>query len=140
MSGRAACLLALCVAAAVLPGCGPPTATVSGEVTVDGQPLDNGVISYAPAEGAGDAVTAVVEKGKYHVRTTPGNKWVQISAPVVVGQRKEYNGADAPLVDITEERLPERYNAKTELKFEAKAGANVKDWSVEGNQRQPKGK
>ena len=137
MRERATILLALVLTAA-LSGCGAPTATVSGEVTVDGQPVDNGVISYGPAEGTGAVVTAVIQKGNYRVQTTPGNKWVQISAPVVVGQRKEYNGPNAPLVDITEERLPERYNAKTELKLEVKAGDNVKNWSVEGKPLQPK--
>jgi hypothetical protein len=140
MSRRAAFFLALVMATAVLPGCGAPTATVSGEVTVDGQPLDKGVISYVPAEGAGAAATAEVAKGKYHLQTTPGAKWVQVSAPVVVGQRKEYNSPNAPLVDVSGERLPERYNAKTELKFELKPGANVKDWSVEGKQPAPKAK
>jgi hypothetical protein len=138
MSGRATCFLALVAAAAVLPGCGPPTSTVSGEVTIDGQPLDKGVISYSPAEGAGAAATADVEKGKYRLQTTPGAKWVQISAPIVVGQHKAYNSPDAPLVDVNGERLPERYNAKTELKFELKPGANVRDWSVESKQPPPK--
>ena len=140
MSGRAICFLALVMAAAVLPGCGASTATVSGEVTIDGQPLDNGVIAYAPADGPGASATAVVEKGKYRLQTTPGAKWVQISAPIVVGQRKEYNSPNAPSVDISEERLPERYNAKTELKFELKPGANVKDWTVESKQPAPKSK
>jgi hypothetical protein len=138
MNGRATLVLALITAAAVLPGCGPSTATVSGDVTIDGKPLDNGVISYTPADGAGVPVTGDVVNGKYRLQTTPGAKWVQISAPVVVGQRKEYNGPNAPLVDIREERLPERYNAKTELKTELKAGGNVKDWSVEGKQPPPK--
>ena len=140
MGRRALGVLVLGMAAVVLPGCGAPTATVSGEVAVDGQPLDNGVISYAPADGQGAVATAVVQNGKYSLRTTPGKKWVQISAPVVVGKRKEYNGPDAPLVEIRGERLPERYNAKTELTFEAKAGDNTKDWSVESKQHQPDGR
>lgn len=112
-------------------GCGPGVATVSGEVTVGGRPLEKGVISFVAAEGRAAPATANIENGKYSVTTVPGNKRVQISAPVVVGKRPEHIGKDAPLVEITEESLPERYNSQTDLTFEVKAGANTKDWAVE---------
>jgi hypothetical protein len=115
---------------ALLAGCGPTTATVRGEVTVDGQPLEKGVISYVPADSNGVPVTAEVRNGKYELTTAPGKKVVQISAPVVVGKRKEHNGPGAALVEITEESLPPRYNSSTELTFEVRPGSNTKDWSV----------
>ena len=127
-------LAALCAAAA-LSGCGAPTATVEGTVTVDGRPMPSGVVSYAPADGQGPPVTATVENGKYHLRTVPGKASVRISEPVVTGQRPQYNGPNAPMMDITEERLPERYNAKTELSVDLKGGDNTKDWSVESKPR-----
>ena len=107
---------------------------------MDGQPLDSGVISFSPAEGDGASATADIKDGKYSVQTTPGAKWVQISAPVVVGQRKLSTAPNAPVTDIREERLPERYNAKTELKCDLKGGGNVKDWSVESKKHMTGGK
>jgi hypothetical protein len=114
-----------------LAGCGPSLGTVSGKVLIDGEPLDGGVISFVPADSAGVPVTVNVVQGKYELQVVAGKKSVQISAPVVVGKRKEYNGPDAPLVDITEERLPPRYHSKTELTFEVPPGRSTKDWSVE---------
>jgi hypothetical protein len=124
-------------AASLFLGCGAPTATVSGQVAVDGQPLEKGTISYAPADGRGAPVTVPIENGKYQARTTPGNKFVQISAPKVMGKRKEHNGPDAPLVEITAESLPPRYNSKTELSLDVHAGSNTKDWSVTSQLTKP---
>ena len=45
-------LAAVVVTAAVLgllPGCGSSTATVSGEVTYDGQPVGDGYVTFTPA-------------------------------------------------------------------------------------------
>ena len=112
-------------------GCGPALGTIAGNVTLDGQPLDKGVISYVPADSLGSPATANIVNGKYEIQAIAGNKFVQISAPFVIGTRKEYEGADAPLVEITEERLAAKYNSQTELTFEVKPGANAKDWAVE---------
>jgi hypothetical protein len=105
--------------------------TVAGTITVDGKPLEHGIISYVPADGAGEPITVEVRDGKYELQIVTGDKQVQISAPVVIGKRKESDAPDAPLVDITEESLPDKYHVKTELTFEVQAGANTKDWSVE---------
>jgi hypothetical protein len=117
-------------------GCGAG-ATISGEVTVDGKPLDKGFISYTSADGNGTPVTAAIRDGRYEVRTVAGRKVVLISAPVVVGQRKEHNGPGAALIDITEERLPPSCNSKSELTFEATSGSNTKNWAVESQKRKP---
>lgn len=60
-----------------------------------------------------------------------GPKRVQISAPVVVGRRKEHVGANAPMVEIRAESLPERYHSKSELTLEVSGGSNTKDWTLE---------
>ncbi len=121
--------------AALLLGCGPALGTVSGTVTVDGQPLSKGVISFAPADGKGAPITVEIKGGSYTAQAVAGRKNVQISAPIVTGQRKEYNAADAPLVDITEESLPPKFNSESELTFELNRGNQTKDWSVQSVRR-----
>ena len=79
-------------------GCSSGSATVSGEVTVDGKLLEKGIITYVPADNHGDPLTANIENGRYQLQTVAGNKTVQISAPVVADKRKAFNGADAPWV------------------------------------------
>ena len=125
-------LLGLC-AAGLLAGCssGPASATVSGEVKVNGTPVEKGVISFSPAEGTGKLVTGEIKNGRYEVQTTAGKKVVQISAPVVTGKRKDSDAPNAQWVEITEESLPDKYNSKSELTFDVQAGGNTKDWALD---------
>ncbi len=116
--------------AGLLAGCGSGLATVTGEVKVDDKAVEKGVISYVPADGPGAPATANIENGRYEIRTTPGNKKVQISVPVVTSKRPGSSAPGAPMIEITAESLPERYHSKTELSFEVKPGTNTKDWSL----------
>jgi hypothetical protein len=120
-------IVCLCLGISSLPGCNTSTATVTGEVTVNGSPLGKGVISFVPADGKGGPVTVNIEKGKYELKVAPGAKLIQVSAPRVTGKRPESNAPNAPLVEITEETVPERYNSKTELTFEVQPGSNTKN-------------
>ena len=104
--------------------------TVSGNVEIDGHPLDKGVISFVPAEGKGESITGDVLNGQYSLTMVSGKKVVQLSAPIVVGMQKEYNGPDAPLTEITAERLGPKYNSESELTFDVPAGQSSKDWDV----------
>jgi hypothetical protein len=132
MNWRWAVVIAGCGAAGALAGCGsgPATATVSGAVRVDGAPVETGTVSYAPLDGTGAPATAEIKGGRYEVRTTAGNKRVQISVPVVTSKRKAHVGADAPWVEITSESLPDKYHSKSELTCDVKPGSNTKDWDL----------
>lgn len=122
-------------AAVLLAGCGgpkwPAAATVSGEVKLNGVPVKKGVISYVPADGTGAPATAEINGGRYEITTTAGAKKVQISVPVVTDRRPESAAPGAPMMEFTAESVPEKYNAKTELEFDAKAGGNSKDWDLD---------
>lgn len=133
MSVRAIGLVLGLGAAVLFAGCGggPASATVTGEVKVDGVALENGVISFTAADGTGQSTTTDVTNGRYEIRTTAGKKIVQISAPVVIEKKKESNAPDAQWVEITTERLPDRFNSKTELTFEVQPGGNSKDWHLD---------
>ncbi len=129
---QSACLARWGIGLLLVAGCGQPTVgTVSGTVTMDGKPLDQGIISFVSADVRGAPVTVNVTAGKYQLETTIGNKQVQISAPQVVGTRKEYNGPNAPLVEITAERLGPEYNSRTTLTYTVMPGTNTKDWDVQ---------
>ena len=120
--------LTLLLFSPLLVGCGPATSTISGTVSVDGKPLEKGTLACVSADGKSETVSVVA--GAYQVKTTPGKKVFQISAPVVVGTRKEHNGPGAADVEITNESLAARYNSQSELNFEAKSGSNTKNWDL----------
>ena len=114
----------------VAPGCGPAPATVRGEVTVDGVPVDLGNITYSPADANGVPGTVDIKDGKYEMKTVIGKKFVAISALKVIDKKKDSDSEHFIWVDITEERLPPRYNTETELRHELVPGDNVKDWHL----------
>ena len=82
-----------------------------------------------PADNLGEPITATIKNGKYEVATTAGKKIVQITAPKVT--RNFQVNPNAPVIPVTEESLPDRYHAQSELQFEAQPGANTKDWTLE---------
>ena len=59
-------------------GCGGSTA-VSGSVSYEGQPVENGSITFIPADGRGPSSGGTITAGRYQVRdVTSGEKIVQI--------------------------------------------------------------
>src|SRR5262245_59045431 len=74
-------LLAAALALPGLSGCGARTATVSGEVTYDGQPVGDGSITLTPEDGKGPVVGGPIKDGKYTLtKVPPGPKVVKIEA------------------------------------------------------------
>ncbi len=59
-------------------GCGGST-SVSGTVTYDGQPVQDGAITFLPGDGQGPGVGGPISDGVYRIgEITPGEKVVQI--------------------------------------------------------------
>jgi hypothetical protein len=50
--------------------------------------------------------------------------------PKVVGTKKIYDTPDSPVMPITVEALPARYNEETELKIDVKPGTNTQDFHL----------
>lgn len=113
-------------------GCGgrvPAGHPVSGSVNLDGVPVERGLVRLS-ATGKGPPVGGEIKGGRYEVVAPAGEFRVEITAPRVVGRRKAYDTPDSPEVDVTEEAVPERYNAKTELRLDVKPGPNTKDFDL----------
>src|SRR5262249_26074939 len=103
---------------------------VSGRVTIDGQPMPNGSITFIPADGKGKPSAGEVKDGLYSVKVPPGTAKVAISRPVVVGKKQEYDKPDSPEQPLVKEGLPARYNVTTELTAEVKPGKNAIDFAL----------
>jgi hypothetical protein len=114
-------------------GCSADTkhGTLSGTVTLDGQPLKSGTIRFDSTDGHAHAADASITEGKYSAKIEPGDKRVSITSPKVVGKKKMYDTPDSPTVDVTEELLPKRYNSQTELTLKVEAGPQSKDFALQ---------
>jgi hypothetical protein len=74
-------LLVLAVCAVLPSGCGSSTASVSGEVTYDGERIEKGYITFTPTDGKGQDVGAPIRDGRYAIaEMPPGPKTVKVTA------------------------------------------------------------
>lgn len=84
----AVALLCACVAFAFV-GCGqkgPKKVSISGTITVDGEPVDKGSVRFKPADGQGPTDGAQIVDGKFEAEVTTGEKILVVDGSKVVGQ------------------------------------------------------
>ena len=128
---RRSIALAGVLSALLLAGCGDKSLVeVSGKVSIDGQPVNDGAISLYPVDGATRTSGGKIQDGRYSFQAPLGEMKVSISVPKVVGSKKVYDTPDSPVMPITEEALPKKYNDQTELRLTIQPGANTKDWDL----------
>ncbi len=135
---RILCIVGLCFA---LNGCGrrgdysgPQRYPVSGNVTVDGQPLDWGSISFIPAGADGQRVSGgPIADGAYAVPeemgANAGQYRVEIRWAKKTG-RKLRDPDSGELRDERKEGLPARYHQQSELTAEVSATKTTFDFDV----------
>jgi hypothetical protein len=126
-------LIGSCV---VLPmwGCNskPAQSTVKGAVTLDGQPLENGLIDFVSIDASVPTAQSTISAGKYEVLVPPGEKRIEIRAPKVTGKKKMYDTPDSPTVDVVTELLPKRYNVDSTLTMTVSEGEQEKSFELTG--------
>ena len=125
--------LALLLAVAGCGSGGPPRLRVVGVVTLDGQPLADGAISFMPT-GKGVAAGATIAGGRYVVEgargPTPGEYRVEIRASAPSGKQLKDSFGQASIAEM-ESIIPTRYNDKTTLRAEITAAfPNQFDYSL----------
>ncbi len=114
-------------------GKGEQFQSVSGSVTVDGQPLKKGIITFY-AIGEGSTSGGEVIDGSYALPAdrgpSPGKYRVEITGSRPTG-KTEFDIDLKKKVDIEEQFLPPKYHVKSELTAEVVAtGENKFDFSL----------
>lgn len=130
---------ALGLALLVAPGCGPGSGgrlPVQGAVTLDGEPVDEGVIVFLPAGGADAANRAggPIKAGRYAIPARqgllPGKYRVEIRWNQKTGRQISVPG-DAPnMMDETRQVVPARYNTRSELTADVMSGSTAFDFAL----------
>jgi hypothetical protein len=133
------CFLSL---AAALAGCskaydGEQRFPISGRVTVDGQPVDLGVIAFIPqavGEGKGRVAGAPIRDGVYSVPEEKGPTAaaykVQIHWNKRTGRRIPNPMDPENLMDELTEGLPAKYHTSTELTAQVSADQTTFDFDL----------
>ena len=115
--------------ALLLAGCnpGPPQGTVTGNVTLDGQPVEGGIIRFVPADGNSQPADSPITGGAYSVTMQTGEKKVEIYWAPSSGKAADTASQGAePIV----QRIPAKYNAQTTLTYEIVKGKQTKDFAL----------
>ena len=118
--------LAIIAVAAICPGCSHWQSPVVGEVTFNGNPVEDGTISFESADGTGPTTGGQIVAGKYELigaaAPIPGKKIVRINAIRKTGRKIRDNfSAAGALTDQLERYIPDIYNTRSTLSCEVTA-------------------
>jgi hypothetical protein len=127
---------------AALSGCGGEASreSVSGNVTWQGRPLDQGDITFTPAAGDGLPVGGVVAGGLYDLPNPPGLDPGDYLVRVQSRGQRAAHATGVPDFGIADpasaEKIPRRYNDETTLKARVTAGgSNRFDFDLNGTRK-----
>lgn len=107
-------------------GCGETTVGVRGRVTLDQKPVEQGAISFEPADGKGSTSGAEIVDGEYELfdnaRITPGAKIVRIRATRKTGRVIPKMPGSSEMIEEYKEFIPDVYNNRSTLKVDVAPG------------------
>lgn len=136
-------VLAVCLAAMVLPGCGPrgvERCVVTGTVTLNGKPIDSGEIHFVPINGTkGPVWAAYIKDGKYSAHGKGGVPVGQLRVEIDAWKEKRVNYGNDEFGDLGDgiERVsvvPAKYYGKAsvlEMEIPPGSGEIVKNFELE---------
>ncbi|GAA4428991.1 hypothetical protein [Bremerella cremea] len=126
---------------ALLTGCGPDDGLlhVSGTVTLDGQPIENGSISFMPVNG-GSMGGGLIENGQIDARSAPGEMAVQIHAHKTVQVKNpSQEQIERGLTEETVSILPAPYNQQSKLRIKVDSSNHHFDFDLKKDGTIPEG-
>lgn len=121
--------ITLALAALAFAGCGGSRydfVDVTGVVTLDGKPLEGATVKFQPQGGGAMSYGVTDGSGRYELETMKGERGT-IVATHTVSVSKTSGTADASSDEAQptpKQLIPPRYNTKSELAYEVKAGSN----------------
>jgi len=119
-------------------GCGrSDRAAVSGKITLDGQPVEDGTISFVPSgRSSNKAAQGKVQGGSYAIPVKEGLSGgpyrIEIHSNRKTGKKIKAVPPAPPdsWIEEVREAIPARYNIDSGLKAELKAGSNQFDFEL----------
>jgi len=136
MLSRARCVRVGCtpvVVALLVTGCiwgGPELGTVTGTVTLDGEPLANAQVEFQPRQGSPSYGTTD-RLGRYELEYTKDKPGAIVGTHVVrITTQTTRTDASGNEVQVPQ-RVPERYNYRSELIEQVAPGENKIDFRLE---------
>ena len=116
-------------------GCRPANdeVTISGTVTLEGEQLESGVITFTPRDGATHVSGGIIEDGAYRVSVLPGEKIVLIRGLKRVADRTvtdEVSGVTYPVSDWARVTPAEYESAESPLRADVTSDGEMFDFEL----------
>lgn len=126
----------LVAALAMCLGCSGGQNTIEGAITFNGEPVEQGSVTFEPSSGTGPSAGGTIQNGRYKIDAegvTPGEMIVRINAMRSTGKKIEAGPPEPPgtMVDEVKPFIPAVYNEQSTLKAEVKAGQMTQDFALE---------
>jgi hypothetical protein len=126
------------IALGMLSGCGDPQKrqTITGEVKLKGQPVEEGIIHFEPMDGQETGDSATIVKGKYQIPKGKGLSPGKYKVSIYAGNGMSGAGNASPDspnagLKLPKERIPPEYNEQSKLVKEVtKSGPNKFDFEI----------
>jgi len=126
-------MLLVCLSVA---GCGksdqPPLGKVKGTVTLDGEPLADANVSFAPVEGGRTSTAVTQSDGTYELNYTTKDKGAKIGEHTVRVSTFQHGGDEPDSPQGVPEKVPKKYE-KQPITEEVSAGENTIDIELSTN-------
>ena len=114
-------------------GCGGDSnlSSVTGTVTLDGQPVSDATVNFSPKAAGSPSNGRTDSAGNYELSFSKSKKGAEIGKHSVriTTFRKANPDAETPITAVPE-KIPAKYNSKTELEADVKSGDNTLDFQL----------
>ncbi|MBN1853313.1 MAG: Ig-like domain-containing protein [Pirellulales bacterium] len=117
----------------ILAGCGSGSdlARVTGTVTVNGQPFEGALVQFQPVGAQGSPSAGLTNsKGEYELMFTFKVPGAMIGEHVVFIRTADAYYGNGDCANQLEERIPAKYNARSELRRTVEPGSNTIDFEL----------
>ena len=103
-----------------------PLITISGNVTLDGAPVQDGDILFTPTDAQFGSEAAKIKDGVYQANLRPGQSKVQIRASRPVPGKKGPMGEQ-----LIEDYIPPKYNDQSNLSIDVSRTQRKHDFQLQ---------
>jgi hypothetical protein len=124
-----ALFLALPLAIGCPGGGGLDLQTVTGTVTFDGVPIEDGRIQFRSTEGDQRSFSSVITNGMYEIETATGPMRVEVRASRLIEGKFDESNPDEK-VPMGEMYIPAKYNSRSELTTEVPTDGDTIDFDL----------
>lgn len=115
--------------------------SVNGNLTLDGDPIENGMISFMPLQDTGNSVAGQIVDGAYKLKLFPGEYVVKVfvERPLTPEELEKWlkdpmnRGSLTPPERVKKQILPDRYNNRSILRASVSTSSKTIDFELDSD-------